>query len=154
MLSFIKAALSTYTKIVFSGEQRSHSTLGGNNRVRKNNNSWQKQSVFFPVGRVKPPVFAFRFFFNFPTQTAINWDLAYPKSWKREEEKQHILMRKSYLGGGSGSSYPTPASIDRVTVCKGETTHCSNIYSLAEELAALAQKAISKDTDVTQVGAL
>lgn len=101
MLSLIKAALSTYTKLVFSGEQRSHSTLGGNNRVRKNNNSWQKQSVFFPVGRVKPPVFAFGFFLNFSPQTAINCNLAYPKSWKREEEKQHILMRKSYLGGGS-----------------------------------------------------
>lgn len=49
---------------------------------------------------------------------------------------------------------PHPTSIHHVTVCKGDSLHCSNSYSLAGELAALAQKAISEGTDVIPVGAL
>lgn len=101
----------------------------------------------------------FFFFFYFPPQTAMKWDSAYPKSWKKEEEKEHILRRKSYLeyggrGSGSSVSYPTTASFHHVTVCKSETIHWSNSHSLAEKLAALAQKEVSEGADATQPEAI
>lgn len=39
-------------------------------------------------------------------------------------------------------------------MCTGETLHCSNSYSLAEEPAAPEQKAISEGADVTPARAL
>lgn len=62
-------------------------------------------------------------------------------------------MRKSYWEK-EGEAPTPPQHQFTMSQCAKVRLHCSNSYSLEEELAVLAQKAISEGTDVTPAGAL